>query len=107
MPHSLELPWMLRAVVPLMRGERLGRGVISELIALALRRAGHSGLPGRRSRLMPGFATVVRTLNDLPKPSTGLRGVNSLRVNRRSLQVVNFPARKVGAADIPLFALAV
>src|SRR5277367_290129 len=107
MPDTLKLPRMLRAVIPLMRGERLGRGVIRELIAFALGRAGGSGLAGRRSRLMPGFAAIVGTLNDLPEPAAGLRGVNSIRINWRSLHVVNFPARKVGAADVPLFALAV
>src|SRR5207249_6546056 len=63
MPHALELPGMLRAVVPLVRGERLagfGRCVVSELIAIAFGRARWSGrFSGRRSRLMPGFATVV------------------------------------------------
>src|SRR5207245_11113263 len=63
MPHALELPGMLRAVVPLMRGERLagfGRRVVSELIAVALGRARWGGrFSGRRSGLMPGFAAVV------------------------------------------------
>ena len=38
MPDALELPGMLRAVVPLVRGERLaglGRSVVDELVALA------------------------------------------------------------------------
>src|SRR5271167_4514393 len=104
MPDTLELPRMLRAVIPLMRGERLGRGVIRELIAFALGRAGRSGLAGRRSRLMPGFAAIVGALNDLPEPSAGLRGVNSVRVNRRTLHVVNLPPRKVRAADLPCLA---
>src|SRR5207244_6184658 len=42
MPHPLELPGMLRAVVPLMRGERLagfGRRVVGELVAVSLGRA--------------------------------------------------------------------
>src|SRR2546429_513914 len=39
MPHALELPGVLGAVVPLMRGERLARfrrHVVDELVALAL-----------------------------------------------------------------------
>ncbi len=38
-PHPLELPGMLRAVVPLMRGQRRGRRVVGELVALAFGRA--------------------------------------------------------------------
>ena len=34
-PDSLELPGMLRAVVPLMRGERRGGGVVNKFVALA------------------------------------------------------------------------
>ena len=107
MPHTLELPRMLRAVVPLMRGERLGCGVIRELVAFALWGAGCSELPGWRSRLMPGFAAIVGALNDLPEPSARLRSVNSIRIHRRSLHMVNFPARKVRAAYVPILALAV
>src|SRR5439155_26444255 len=63
MPDSLELPGMLLAVVPLMSSERLagfGRRVVSELIALAFGRSGWRGrFTGRRSGLVPGFATVV------------------------------------------------
>src|SRR5207249_1734945 len=63
MPHALELPGMLRAVVPLMRSERLagfGRRIVGELVAVSLGRARRGGrFAGRRSRLVPGFAAVV------------------------------------------------
>src|SRR2546430_10634818 len=64
-PDALELPGMLRAVVPLVRGERLARirrRVVDELIALpgrhTVRRLGHS-TPGR----LPRLAAVARALD--------------------------------------------
>src|SRR5262245_22281233 len=103
---------MLRAVVPLVRGERLSgcvRGVIGELIALALRHAIGSGgrFTGRRSRLMPGFAAIVRALDDLSEPAAGLRRIDSVWVSGRPFQVINLPAGKVRAAHVPLFTLAI
>ncbi len=74
MPDALELPRMLRAVVPHVRGQRfagLGRDVVGELVALALGEAF-----GRLQRLLvggtrhgPGLAAIVRALNDLPEPA--------------------------------------
>src|SRR5271155_267796 len=110
MPHSLELPRMLRAVVPLMRGERLPalcRAVVNELVTRGFRRTWRGRFSGRRSGLKPGFATVIGALNDLSKPSARLRGVDSIRIGRRSLHVINFPARKVWATDLPIVAFAV
>src|SRR5579859_3082061 len=111
MPDSLELPGMLRAVVPLVGGERFAasrRGVVHELVALAfgpsIRRC---RLAGRCPRLHPGFAPIIGALNDLSKPSAGLRHVNPIGVNGRSLDVVDLPARKVRAADVPFLALAI
>src|SRR5579862_1516414 len=108
MPDALELPRMLRPVIPLMSCERRRSGVVDEFIALAL---GHSArsclLAGRRSRLVPRFAAIVRTLNDLPEPAAGLRGINSIRIYGRSLQVIEFPPGKVRAADLPVLAFAV
>src|SRR5712692_119446 len=99
MPHPLELPGMRFAIVKLVRGHRragLGRRVVNEFVALALGHpAGPSLFAGRGSRLMPGFAAVVGALNDLPKPAAGLRGVNSIRISRRSLEVIKFPSRKM------------
>src|SRR5215470_11227853 len=73
-PHSLELPGMLRPVIPLMRSHRLTRfrrRIVRKLVALALWPPAR--VPGRfargRSRLVPGFATVVGALNDLSKPA--------------------------------------
>ena len=111
-PDALELPGVLRAVVPLVRRERLaglGRGVVDELVALALGHAvGRGGrLAGRRARLVPGLAAVVGALDDLPEPAAGLRGVDAVRIDGRALQVVDLPAGEVRAADVPLLALAV
>ena len=112
MPDALELPGMLRAVVPLVRGEGLagfGRRVVDELVALALGHAVRSGgrLAGRCSGLVPRLAAVVGALDDLPEPAAGLRRIQPVRVNGRSLEVVDLPARKVRTTDVPPFALAV
>src|SRR5580704_10840439 len=110
MPHSLEFPRMLRAVVPLMRGQRLAafrRAVVNELVARGFWRTGRGRFSGGRSGLMPGFAAVVGALNDLPKPAARLRGVDSIGVSGRSFHVINLPSRKMWAGDFPIFALAI
>ena len=107
MPHAFEFPWVLRAIVELMRGERRGGDVISELVALALRWAWLRRLSRGRSRLMPGLAAIIRALNDLSEPAAGLRRINTIRIGGRSLHVVNFPARKMRTTYFPLFALAI
>src|SRR5579859_4600250 len=112
MPHALEFPRMLRPVVPLVRGERLAalrRRIVDKLVALAF---GHSswrgrGFARRRAGLYPRFATIVGALNHLPEPVARLRGEDAIRINRRAFQVINRPARKKRAVDVPLFALAV
>src|SRR5271170_2022567 len=88
MPYPLELPRMRRAVVPLVRPRH---SVIQKLVP----------------RLLPCLAAVVRTLNDLPKPAAGLRRIQPVRVHRRSLEVVDLPARKVRPCDLPLFPLSI
>ena len=111
-PDALELPGVLRAVVPLVRRERLAgfrRRVVDELVALALghavRRRGR--FAGRRPRLMPRLAAVVGALDDLPEPAARLRRVDPVGVDGRAFHVVNLPAPEEGAADVPLLALAV
>ena len=88
MPDSLELPRVLRAVVPLVGA---GDAVVDELV------------PDR----LPRFAAVFGALNHLAEPAAGLRRIEPVRINGRALEVIDFPAGKVGAADLPLFALAV
>ena len=88
MPDALELPGVRRAVVPLVRA---GDAVVHELVAHRL----------------PRLAAVVGALDHLPEPAAGLRRVQPVRVGGRSLEVVDLPARKVGAADVPPLALAV
>src|SRR5208282_366218 len=110
MPHAFKFPGMLRAVVPLMSGERLAgfpRRVVDELVACGLRGAWRGRLPGRRSGLVPGFAAVVGAFNQLPEPSACLRRVDAIGIGGRSFQVIHLPAREVGAANLPFFALAV
>ena len=88
MPDALELPGVRRAVVPLVRA---GDAVVDELVADRL----------------PRLAAVVGALDQLPEPAAGLRRIQPIRVDGRALEVVDLPAAKVGAADVPLFALAV
>src|SRR5256886_638652 len=108
-PDPLELPGVLRAVVPLMRGQRLAgvrRRVVDELVALA---GGHAfgrlrhATPGR----LPRLASVAGALDDLSEPPARLRRVQPVRVDRRALEVVDLPPREVRATDVPPFALAV
>src|SRR5206468_8104284 len=80
MPDALELPGVLRAVVPLVGGERFARrrrSVVDELVALAF---GH--LAGRRRHAaagrLPRLAPVARALDHLTEPSAGLRGIDAI-----------------------------
>src|SRR2546422_6179274 len=109
MPDALELPGVLRAVVPLVRGEGFAgvrRRVVDELVALAgrhaVRRLRHS-TPGR----LPRLAAVARALDDLSEPPARLRRVDAVGIGGGSLHVINLPAREVRTAHVPLLALAV
>src|SRR6266852_3718278 len=86
MPDSLEFPGMWRAVVPLVSA---GDAVVHEFVA----------------RGLPRLAAVVGTLDQLPKRTAELRRIEPIWLSGRSLQVVDLPASKVGATDVPLFAL--
>ena len=110
MPHALELPRMLRAVVPLVRGQRLARlrrRVVHEPVRQSRRRAGSGNRLIGQSRLVPGLAAVVRALDQLPEPTARLRDVNPVGIHRRSLHVVDFPAGEKRPAHRPILALAV
>src|SRR5580700_1728410 len=110
MPDPLELPGMLRAVIPLVRRQRhsgFGRSVVDELVAHARCCTGCGRLLRIRSRLMPRFAAVFGSLNDLPEPTGSLGCINPIRVRGRPFEMVDFPAGKVGTADLPFFPLAV
>jgi hypothetical protein len=107
MPDALELPRVLRAVVPLMGGERLAgcvRRVISELVA-GFGRPGGRVFANGRTRLQPGLAAVVGALDDLPEPSARLRRIDAIGVHGRTFHVVDFPSREKRTADRPVFAL--
>src|ERR1017187_8185961 len=88
MPDALELPGVLRAVVPLVSA---GNSIVLELVTDRL----------------PRLATVVRALDHLPEPAAGLRRVQAVRVDGRALEVVDLPTRKIRDIDIPLLALGV
>src|SRR5207247_2034220 len=59
--------------------------------------------PGR----VPGFSTIIRALNDLTEPATGLRCIDAVRIDWRTLHMINLPARKMRTADLPPFAHAI
>src|SRR5262249_19321084 len=110
-PDTLELPGVLRAIVPLMRRQRLAglrRNVVDKFVALTLGPSlGRGGrLAGRSARLMPGFAPVAGSLDDLPKPAAGLGRIDAIGIDRRALHVVDFPAGKQGTLNVPPLALA-
>ena len=88
-------------------GLPVSRRVIDELVALAFGRARRGRFAGRRARLVPGLAAVVGALDDLAEPAAGLRGVDPVRIDGRTLEVIDLPAGEVRAADVPFFALAV
>src|SRR5690348_3129986 len=88
MPDALELPWMRRTVIPLVRARD---AIINELVP----------------HWLPGFAAVVGALDQLSEPATALRSVQPVRVRGRPFHVVEFKAREVRAADVPPFALSI
>src|SRR4030088_616416 len=83
-PDALELVGMGRTVVPNMRTDF---AFIGELIAYRF----------------PGLAAVARALHHLAEPAAGLRRVEAVGVGWRPFEVVDLPARKVGAFDLPSF----
>src|SRR5438034_520956 len=112
MPDAFELPRVLRAVVPLVRRERLAglrTRIVDKLVALALGHAvgGRGRLTGRCSRLVPALAPVVGALDDLPKPATGLRRVDPVRIHRRSFHVIDFPTAEQRPRHRPVLTFAV
>src|SRR3989442_7450147 len=109
MPDALELPGMLRAVVPLMRGEGLARlrgRVVGELVALAFGET-FRGLFQHTSRRLPRLAAVAGALDDLSEPPARLRRVQPVRIGGRSPHGIRLPARGVRGAPLPALALAV
>src|SRR5437667_2325109 len=109
MPYSLEHPVVLRAVVPLMCGERLssvGRDVIDELVALALRHLAWLGRDSATGRF-PRLAAIAGALDHLPEPATRLRRVQATGIGGGSFEVIDLPSREVRPAHAPAVALAV
>src|SRR5260370_40097725 len=106
MPDAFELPRMLRAVIPHVGRRRLSgfrRGIVNEFVALAFGHAvGRRGrLAGGCTRLYPSLAAIIGSLNDLSEPGAGLRRAESVRSKRRPFDVIDFPAPKARATDIP------
>src|SRR6185369_4275152 len=87
-PHAFELPRMLGAVVPLVRA---WRPLVAELVTHGF----------------PRLAAILGSLDLLPEPTTGLRGIYPVRVDRRAFQVIDLPPSKVRTGNIPFLAFAV
>ena len=85
-PDTLELPRMLRAIVPLVSA---GNALIIEFVAGGF----------------PGFSAVIRALDHLAKPAAGLRGIQTIRFNGRAFDVINLPTGEVRSVDFPPIAL--
>jgi hypothetical protein len=80
MPDTFKLPWMLGAVVPLVCSDF---AFVSELVAFAFRKSTRANqVLWPAARRVPGFSAVIRTLNDLAKPTAGLRNVNPVGIDR-------------------------
>src|SRR2546428_8604924 len=94
MPDALELPGVLRAVVPLVRREGLARfrgRVVHELVALALRHL--AGLHGHSAAgRLPRLAAVAGALDDLSEPPARLRRIQPVRIGGGALSLVKLPA---------------
>ena len=58
-----------------------------------------------RDEAAPGFPAIAGTLNDLSKPSTGLRCVQPVRIGRRTFHVINLPAGKMRPIHLQVLAL--
>src|SRR5580704_13102163 len=102
MPNALELPRMLGAVIPLM-GAR--DSVVNKLVALTFRHAIRTfQFLGFASGRVPSFSAVIGALNDLAEPPTGLRCVDAVRIDRRTLHMINLPTRKMRPTHLPSFA---
>src|SRR5262249_13339786 len=81
-PDALELPRVRRAVVPLVCA---GNAVVDELVV----------------DRFPGLAAVVGTLDELTDPAGALRGVETVRIGWRSLEVIHLPATKMRTGHVP------
>src|SRR5579864_2393609 len=70
-------------------------------------RTRHSFVLKLVSHCLPGIAAVIGSLHHLTKPAGVLGGVEAIRVNRRTFNMVDLPARKMGPAYFPMFTLPV
>ncbi len=82
LPDSLELPGALGAVVELVCGRS---AFVDEFVA----------------NWRPGAAAVIGALDHLPKPAAGLRSIEPIRIDWRSLDVIDLPTGEMRPADIP------
>jgi hypothetical protein len=110
-PHALELPRVLRAVVPHVGGKRRamwGGCVVGEFVGFAL---GHAVFAleffGFAAGRVPGLPAVIGALHDLAEPSAGLGCVDSIGISGGGLHVIDLPTSEMGAVDGPFLALAI
>src|SRR5438105_405922 len=94
---------MLRAIIPHVRADF---AMVEEAVAAPRRRSARRGR-GHAIGRHPRLAAIVRALDDLPEPPARLRGVNAIRIRRRTLEVIHLPAAEMRAADFPLLAFSI
>src|SRR5882762_10178812 len=88
MPDTFEFPRMLGAVVPLMSARC---ALVGKFIA----------------DRFPRRPAIVRSLHLLPKPAARLRSVETVWIQWRTFDVIDFPARKMRTAHLPILTFAV
>src|SRR5260221_299643 len=88
MPDPLELPGMRRSIIPLVSP---GDSLVNKLVA----------------HRFPGLATVVGALDHLTEPAAALGCIQPIRIDGRSFNMKELPARKVRSGDFPLLAFTV
>jgi hypothetical protein len=98
MPHALEFPRVLGAVVPFVRAD-FARVEESDCCG-PLPKSSGVGTP-EPSGVAHGFAAVVRPLDDLPKPPAGLRAKMRSGFTGEPFEVIHLPAREVRPVDFP------
>src|SRR5206468_1733118 len=109
MPDALELPGVLRAVVPLVRGERFTgfwRDIVDELVALAFRHRPGLWRDSATGRF-PRVAAIAGALDHLPEPATRLRRIDAIGIGGGSFEVIDLPSREVRPAHGPALTFAV
>src|SRR5512143_3122770 len=83
---------------------RANLALVNKLVAFTMRHA-VGRLFRSAARRLPRQTAVTGSLDDLTKPAQRLRRIQPIRIDGRSVHVVDLPARKMRTADLPALAL--